>query len=638
MALPTEKSLPPSYQREHEKSVVLEVKEDVEIFFRHLTSEFTNNLDVAEDIAQYRCKTFSCAAVLLFYVDVLFDILFSLVADKLEDMVHIFIFCVTVPVRYCFRKLSGCSSADFSVFRSQELCENVNEVNRNLSGYRRMANFGIMLRKLTDEELNQEDRKPDFSELDHYYQRVLEEESKNCYNEYQSKSSTNNLPRSSTYIIQEKKPKSKYEFDMTRLFCFDFKLQSYDSVNNWTNFVTIVLCAYFYVSSVNALYFSFSEEHMVHTFIEWIDRTFNYEIDIPDITLISLWIIISLTLRMIERNWLLLRVIEKHGKKYGIEPVSLYLGHGLRMPQSRLLKWKEKDSRSYYFHDFVTEFQLLFVKFFCDQETFLMMRRRYRDTNQFMSNQLSFHKDVFGFVVALLVSLIVKYFTHGRYSLEYVEMSECKALRGRCIDAELDPQDACWCGINLLDDFVSALLVAFLGSLGSVATVRVAMGSIFKLWRQRKIQLIYKYAGRNKADYFFIPCDADIISATYGCLKDEYYDEFEKIKDASNAIAITGDVGVEKYFSDFKDVTEAVKDYLYHRRGNAILNVVAHEKRCLIIKGRFRNVENKRDIKQVLMIEEKGGKATWIDQQFIGMNDMITSENEENKKPCEIVY
>lgn len=246
---------------------------------------------------------------------------------------------------------------------------------------------------------------------------------------------------------------------------------------------------------------------------------------------------------------------------------------------------------------------------------------------------MSFHKDVFSFIIALVASLTVKYFVEGSYALEFMPRTECIAAHGNCIGDELE--NNCWCGLNLLHDLASSLAVALLGALGSAATVRASMNQIFKFWGQKKLKRRLSYITEVKTNtkikekivrsktiieekdydpvmtHMIIPCNADIDLAIYGSASDELVDYIKKQKN---------NICSEEIFermSTYSDVTEQIKDYLFQRQGNALFSIIPNEKRCLIISACFReDADALRNVNQVFRLSDKDNEVVWERELF----------------------
>lgn len=215
---------------EHEERRSLSnVISDIKVFALELSASLTEKKE--DDIRKLSFDKYTRKAVLLFYVDISCDFLFSFFRERLEDLVHIVLFCLTLPVRWIFRfHLSRRSNDEVvSICRSNRMCEKVNKNKDQDSRYRRMSTFGVMLRKLAEKE-------------------------------------------------------KRFVIDVRRIIFIDFKFQTYDSVNNYTNLATIMVIFSIYVSAVRAL--SFSEHNSIASFINWFGETLHCEPDIADVTLI----------------------------------------------------------------------------------------------------------------------------------------------------------------------------------------------------------------------------------------------------------------------------------------------------------------------------------------------------------------
>lgn len=156
----------------------------------------------------YMCKAYTIKANILYYVDNVFDVLFSLVADRPEDFVNLLLFLISYFIRvffwlilhsYNFIRAKACCCSNYryeegsvSLVYSMQFCEDVRAQRKKLKErdnclgtfLLRMANFGLKARKLGDNE-------------------------------------------------------HRLSFDAKRLLCVDFKLQAYDSVRNYTNLAMI---------------------------------------------------------------------------------------------------------------------------------------------------------------------------------------------------------------------------------------------------------------------------------------------------------------------------------------------------------------------------------------------------------------
>jgi len=631
---------------------------------------------VEDEDCCYFWKTYTIKANLLYYLDKFFDTLFGQVADCPEDLVHMILFILTLVVRlifmallhsyrcccdwegpnFSFRKESGeersavfceegCNSrfrtesgeeiewraAEWkSAVRSTVLCENVDVKNSAIDSdsisymhkfFLRMANFGVKARKLKYDESGRDE--------------------------------------------------SIVTCDTKRCFCVDFKLQSYDSVNNYTNLAMIAFVSYVYVSAVYALHITVDEDQWMQRLIMWTDEHFQYELDMADFTFVCLWIISSLVLRIVERVYLLWALASRLADKGETSTIprllGLILGNSIRMPIDRLLQSEKSDGSQIWLDARLAKFELQFVRFFCDEETYLKMRRRNRSAQHFKKNQLSFHKYMVCFIFTLVVSVVVKFFVTGSYGLEYLTICDCKAHRGICIDGDgsefcidedcidgdgsesciyEDDSDKCWCGTNLLYDVTTFFVVAVGGSFGSAATVRAVMNVIFKSWRQKKVKdgLGYTQTNRVNGDVqMVIPYEAVITKAIYGHPKNvpsfikEVKTKIEKLRKFDFQGYDNWCDDLRKMLDEYRcvDVTEQIQHYLYQGMGNTVFkigDVPENTNPFLIVFGEWRGAtlqcntiaahEEERNVVQIIYLSEASDEVKWERKPFTDASKM----------------
>lgn len=397
------------------------------------------------------------------------------------------------------------------------------------------------------------------------------------------------------------------------------------------------------MAAIYSLHFVYLEDYWISKLIMWTDEHFYYELDAADFTFLCLWIITSLVLRIVERVYLLWALALKTAAK-GDEGSAIYiflgfaLGHKLRESTDRLLSEKGEDGVTKWFDNRLSKFELSFVGLFCDEESFLKLRRRNRKARHLKKNQMSFHKDMVCFIFSLVVSLVVKFIIDGYYGLEYIAVDECVANHGSCIDEE--DNNLCWCGTNLVYHVPTFIVIALGGALSSSATVKAAIKCVFKSWRQKKKSLGLACAGQDRP--IVIPYDSLITLAFYGHPKDNdtFYktikEKKKKLRDLSQDSADTWADEFRDKFVRLVDVTRQIKHYLYQGQGNTVFKVGENDEgmgACLIVFGEWRGAildaeseaaqEEVREATHIVHLMETDGIVEMEDKPYMRKSSMV---------------
>jgi len=559
----------------------------------------------------FRWKTFTAMAFALYYIDRIFDIMLLPFLQLPEYFVHIMLLIITFFIRLPFFAVFCCCSCStetpsfstvlYEAAKDKEIDQGERSCNICYKFIRRMAVFGVRLRD------------------------------------------------------SDERKKLKGEFSVKGVFHF---IRASDSLNNYTNIFLVVAVGYIFMSAVYALHSDHPDEYWLHNVIIWVDGELHYELDLADFTLFCLFISARIMLRVVDRVYFLWalswKMANEDEDKYSESRKSnmirylmcLIFCFGRRESTEELLKDETKPhGAGLNFQSRLLTYELWYVKIFCDENTFLKVKRRYQNNRHIKRNQLTLHKDMLCFICALVVSLVVKFFAEGSYGLDYLPIDECTAHRGNCID-DSDGSN-CWCGRSLLNDVTTIFVVVIGGAMGSAVTVSKVMSTIFRSWRLKKVVLALECITADDLENVIgaemvIPHDADITEAIYGhAINRESFKKKmkEKIQKVRKGNVEDFDNWYDEIMKDFKqkcDVTSTMKHLILKGHGNTVFkigDIDTGAKPFLVVFGNWRGAnlsgrtegarEEKRDAVLYMHIGEKNRNITW---DFKVTSDASTSQ------------
>jgi len=486
--------------------------------------------------------------VLVYYLDFLLDILNGLWLVWPKDAVHFVLFFATIPIRFIGVSLLQCVCCDRSfhwttvLFSEKESLEDETEHHSWLKWLPiKMSRFGVTLKS------------------GEHCMRVSRE----------------------------------------HLFFIDINFKESDSVKCYTNLATMAGIGYLYYVCLHLFQSDLYDNSWLSEVVSVIRNTIGYEADISDITFLCLYIFLRTMLRLFERVYMLAEFTEREvGGRKDIGKVKYLMGFifGFKRRKYKFEQRGGRGSKAGLYEDNVfnlrmVNFELLFVRLFCREDTFLMYRRRNRNWKQMLKNHMTLHKDMVCGLLACFVTFIVNFFEEHQWKQERMSYEDCQSSGGRC-SSEIDAE-YCWCTINLVTHIPTFLFVAGVGYLGVTSAMRAVVSSIFEIWLQPKYVKSTWAIGSEGGDQLTLSHTADVTVAYYGFPRSEdWRNKIDEWCDENNSCSLT----LEQLDEVFKpkpkrfDVTVNIKSFLYQGTTSFRLNRVnnAPDQPILIVKGEWR--------------------------------------------------
>jgi len=388
------------------------------------------------------------------------------------------------------------------------------------------------------------------------------------------------------------------------LFFMKINFKESDSVKCYMNLATMFGVGYLYFVCLRLFQSDHYDNSWLSELVSFIRNTIRYECDISDITFLCLYIFLRTMLRFFERVYMLVEFTAREvGGRKDISKFKILMGFifGFRRRKNEFEIRRGWGSTAGFYEENVfnlrmVNFELLFVRLFCREDTFLMYRRRNRNWKQMLKNHMTLHKDMVCGLLACFVTVIVNFYEEYQWQLALMRYQDCQSNGGRCsleIDAEY-----CWCTVNMVSHIPTFLFVAVAGYLGVTTAMRAVVGKIFDIWLQPKYVKSTWAIGSEGGEQLTLSQTADVTVAYYGCPKSEdWRDQIKKYCRENNSCSLTLKQLEEVFKPNPKDVTVDIKSFLYQGTTSFRLNRVNNEldQPILIVKGEWRGGRSSRN-------------------------------------------
>jgi len=171
----------------------------------------------------------------------------------------------------------------------------------------------------------------------------------------------------------------------------------------------------------------------------------------------------------------------------------------------------------------MASYELVLIRFFCTEQTFLRFRRNYRDWGTIVTNSMSLHKDIICFIVGVAVTVVVNVLEEKQYyALEFLKVNDCNEA-GDCIDDTLT-LDRCWCAVNLMWNIPSLILMIGGTVIGVVATMRTVMVVIYGVWLQQKLSLAtWWVTTTGESTIYASGCNYELVLPESACITKAFF-------------------------------------------------------------------------------------------------------------------
>jgi len=388
------------------------------------------------------------------------------------------------------------------------------------------------------------------------------------------------------------------QFSRAHLFFIKFNFKESDSVKCYTNLATMAGVGYLYFVCLHLFQSDLYDNSWLSEVVSFIYSTIRYECDISDMTFLCLYIFLRTMLKFCERVYMLAEFTEREvGGRKDIAKVKIIMGFifGFKRRKNEFEKRGGRSSKAGFYEDNVfnlrmVNFELLFVRLFCREETFLRYRRRNRNWKQMLKNHMTLHKDMVCGLLACFVTFSVNFFEEHQWKQEHMSYQDCRSSGGRC-SSEIDAE-YCWCTINVVSHIPTFLIVAGAGYLGVAAGMRAVVSTIFDIWLQPKYVNSTWAIGSEGRDQLTLSQTADVTAAYYGFPKSEdWRNEIERCCRENNSCSLTLEQLKEVLNPErnILDVTVDIKSFLYQGTTSFRLNRVNElDQPILIVSGEWR--------------------------------------------------
>jgi len=326
-----------------------------------------------------------------------------------------------------------------------------------------------------------------------------------------------------------------FKFSRNNLLFVKFQFQRLESIKILANVMMMVLVAYFY----NETWILFDSKHLDNSWLGMIvfhvDNTIGYNIDISDATFLCLYIILRMMLHFARQIYYLQRIIEavviEERKRicllmrfiFCCMRVEDLLYHINDLAKDEEVYRKQKLNLR------LVNFELLFFKLFCPEDTIQKFRRRNSRWTNLIETDMSLHVDLVCGLIACSITFIVKFFKNYQYMQKFMSQAECTGQGHHCTTS-VDEVN-CWCTVNLIGHAPTFLFVVFAGIFGVASVMRVVVTYVFSVWLEPKYEKatwVMSTPNSGLEGKMTLPQKADVTIAIYGFPKNDFC---EKIKD-----------------------------------------------------------------------------------------------------------
>lgn len=249
----------------------------------------------------------------------------------------------------------------------------------------------------------------------------------------------------------------------------------------------------------------------------------------------------------------------------------------------------------------IVNFELLFVRFFCPEETTRKFRRRYSHWSDLAEADISLHKDLVCGLFACAATFIVKFFVNYQYVQRYMSKVQCAGQGHHCTTSIDD--DNCWCTVNLIGHAPTFIFVVVAGVFGVFSFMRAVVTYVFDAWLEPKYEKATWFMSTRKCgreDKMTLPQNADVAMAVYGLPKNGFRDKLKKLRKHNNCTLpeLTDLYSQGEYWI----VTDHVRYYL--TQGTTTFSLKPHDANpIMIVKGAWNGGRSSYDSKVRRRIE-----------------------------------
>jgi len=382
--------------------------------------------------------TYTFLAVVVWYVDYLFDMINGIFLNWPQDFIHLILFILTVPIRFmgilCMRSFDPSYCVEWKkVFINDECEGETSHGGEGEGAQKKKTSLRTLLIKMAQ------------------YGPIFED----------------------AKLIK---------LSRAHLLCVDLQIKRNDSIKCYANFLTIAAVGYFYYTSCHLYHSEEFTNSWLYNSIWYIEDTLGYEIDMSDLTFVCLYLIFRTILRIIYRVYILVEISSAEAggdlKQIAKFLASYILLFRYRL-RSRILPKTDPEYWEKQYELRLINFELFFVKLLCPENTYLKFRRRNRNWEDLTESHMSLHKDIICGLLACAVTICVNFYEEHQFIQKWLSEKECSDFGSSC-KSIIDQH--CWCTIDYVSHIPTFIAVVSAGILGVMAVMRAVVSFIFAIW------------------------------------------------------------------------------------------------------------------------------------------------------------
>jgi len=453
---------------------------------------------------RYMCKSFTLKALLVYLIDFIFDVEKGVFLTWPQDVMHIILFLSMLPIRFigiCLLRCMQKPNCEWKRIFYRELGPDPKKDKRQAYGLASLQN-------------------------------VFECGAKKNINE---PCLLRKISRCGVLFLYEEERLLK--FSRNHLLFVKFQFQRLETIKIFAHVMMMVAVAYFYKKTWILFDSKDLDNSWLGMIVLHVDDTIGYNIDISDVTFLCLYIVLRMMLHFARQIYYLQKIVDA---------VIVEEGKRICVLMRFIFCWMRVEDLSYYMDDEALDekeyrmnklnlrlvnFELLFVKLFCPEETIQKFRRRYTHWTDLVETDMSLHKDLVCGLIACSITFVVKFFKNYQYIQKFMSQAECIGQGHHCTTSVDD--DNCWCTVNLIGHAPTFLIVVFAGVFGVASVMRVVVTYVFSVWLEPKYEKATWVMSTLKCGYedkMTLPQKADVTVAIYGFPKNVVLNIIEHLR------------------------------------------------------------------------------------------------------------